>query len=85
MQCPFLLEIVCLMEDRLRFLVVVKGFVIVVKTYSFFSRTASTAVSDIVMSSSFFTAQLVNAHKKNLSNIAEILRQKSQHLRAGHS
>ena len=46
-----------------------------VKTYSFFSRTASTAVSDIVMSSSFFTAQLVNAHKKNLSNIAEILRQ----------
>jgi len=57
-------------------LVAGEGFVFAVEIYGLFSHTASTAASDTIMSSLFFTVKLVNAHKKPRQNIDEILRNK---------
>ena len=60
-----------------RYLVAGEGFVFVVGIYGFFFRTASTAVSDTIMSSLFFYREPGKYSQKNpRQNAAEILRSK---------
>ena len=72
------MKLACFEEGQCRDLVAGEGFIFAVEMYGLFSRTASTAVSDMSAVSDyikfvFFTVKLTKPSKKS---IAEILRNK---------